>query len=140
MVQINNFRNFINERDNAYNVQVHLDSKSKVSKEGINAMLIHLNDCIKNPTIGLLIRKDAIKEMPNFREYIRNKSYVLRQPEIIEANNNFEKYLKQTYPRTLKARLFLIEHRNIILGSVKPLTKSFKKTLFKLTRYLRIKK
>ena len=92
----------------------------------------HYKDCMKKPTVALLARKQ--KETRNYPEYrFRNESIFNHSSEVKPYLDSFEKtFNKDLYPKTKKARKFLIDKEFVVLDYIKPRVKSFSKTLFKL--------
>lgn len=122
-----------NVRRNAHWYNAVLDTRLKPDIEADAIEVIdHYNDCQKNPTIGLLTRKQA--ETNNYPEFRKRNQKIFNQAKgIKELKEQFEKTFNETlYPRTKNIRKYLIEKEFVVLDCVKPRVKSFGKTLFKL--------
>lgn len=127
----NNFRNF---RNDAYKAQLVLDSYYKPDENGLKAYTNHLQNCRKNPTIGMLISNEIINDSGiNFpRTYSRNKHLLLKNPEIKKLINEIDNTIEKIYfPRTLKAREFLIKTRRVVLDNVMPVKHNLRRELFR---------
>lgn len=127
----NNFRNF---RNDAYKAQLVLDSYYKPDENGLKAYTKHLQNCRKNPTIGMLITNEIINDSGiNFpRTYSRNKHLLLKNPEIKKLINEIDNTIEKIYfPRTLKAREFLIKTRRVVLDNVMPVKHNLRRELFR---------
>ncbi len=116
---------------NAYWNNAHLDSRMRVTKDLVDDAVSHLNDCINNPTIGLLARK-------KFRTYNypdcfkRNLEDLHKYKSVQTADQAFNDHFSALYPRTGNARKFLINSKSIVLDYVKPLNKSLRRAFFKM--------
>ena len=91
----------------------------------------HLIDCKENPTIGLLARKKH--RTNNYPDcFKRNLKDLYKSKHVKEADDAFKETFASLYPKTGKARKFLIETNSIVLNYVKPIKKNMRRTLFKL--------
>lgn len=127
----NNFRNF---RNDAYKAQLVLDSYYKPDENGLKAYTKHLQNCRENPTIGMIISNEIINDSGiNFpRTYSRNKHLLLKNPEIKKLINEIDNTIEKIYfPRTLKAREFLIKTRRVVLDNVMPVKHNLRRELFR---------
>ena len=127
----NNFRNF---RNDAYKAQLVLDSYYKPDENGLKDYTKHLQNCRENPTIGMLISNEIINDSGiNFpRTYSRNKHLLLKNPEIKKLINEIDNTIEKIYfPRTLKAREFLIKTRRVVLDNVMPVKHNLRRELFR---------
>ena len=123
---------FENIRRNAHWTHAHLDTRLSWDVDWTNDAVSHLEDCKENPTRGLLARHEAEKNgiyYPYF--YERNKKNMLRNHKINQLSDEFDSQLKKMYPKTLKARMFLIETESVVLGTVKKHSSFLKKILFR---------
>ena len=120
------------ERTNAHWHNVHLDTRLKPDAYDVQDAIKHFEDCKNNPTIGLLARKHF--ETNNYPEFKRrNMALLMRAPEVKAAKDSFETtFKKELYPRTNKARKYLIDKNFVMLDYVKPRVKTLGKTLFKM--------
>ena len=122
---------YSNQRYNAYWNNVHLDTRLSLGADAIMDAVNHLNDCIKNPTIGLLMRKKC--RTNNYPDcFNRNLNLLYSDKRVQHAQVFFEVIYENLYPKTGKARKYLIKNENIVIDYVKPIRKSLKRTLFKL--------
>ena len=119
-------------RNNAYWHNAHLDTEFTVTKDQMEATLDHIDDCIHNPTRGLLARREKTKPIPNYPEYFRNKEIMFNFPEVKAKNDVFESQYKKMYPKTGKIRKSLIESKYVVLNTIKPKMTRFQKLIFKL--------
>ena len=124
---------FENIRSNAYWHNAKLDTRFKPTDiSDAQSTIEHYNDCIKNPTRGLLARRKF--ETQNYPEYrMRNESIMRQFPEVRTLKDSFEnKFNKELYPKTKNARKFLINNEFVLLDYVKPHVKTIRKALFKM--------
>ena len=85
----------------------------------------------ENPTIGLLARKKH--RTNNYSDcFERNLKDLYKFKQVKAADNAFKETFASLYPKTGKARKFLIETNSIVLNYVKPIRKNLRRTLFKL--------
>ncbi len=116
---------------NAYWANAHLDTKFHIDTDNIEDNLKHIKDCIENPTRGLLAAKKH--KTTNYPDcYTRNYNKLLKIPSIKKAVDNFDKQFNNLYPKTAKARKFLINNESIKLDYVKPIKHNLKRMFFKL--------
>ncbi len=119
-------------RYNAYWHNAHLDTELTVTKDQMEATLNHLDDCIQNPTRGLLARREQKKSIPNYPQFFRNEEIMFSFPEVKAKNDVFESQYKKMYPKTGEIRKSLIESKYVVLNTVKPKMTRFQKLIFKL--------
>lgn len=122
---------FDSQINNAGLYNTLLDSKYPLSRLEIDLnMTEHLQDCIKNPTIGLLARKQT--ETNNFPHQKENNRYILRTSNKYNSlSSSFADTFVSQYPKTGKARMFLIDNNYLALNEIKPIIKDIKRYLFK---------
>ena len=122
---------FESVRRNAYWNNAHLDTRFRVAKDCTDDAINHLIDCKENPTIGLLARKKH--RTNNYPDcFKRNLKDLYKSKHVKDADNAFKETFASLYPKTGKARKFLIERNSIVLNYVKPIKKNLRRTLFKL--------
>ena len=122
---------FESVRRNAYWNNAHLDTRFRVAKDCTDDAINHLIDCKENPTIGLLARKKH--RTNNYPDcFKRNLKDLYKSKHVKDADNAFKETFASLYPKTGKARKFLIETNSIVLNYVKPIKKNLRRTLFKL--------
>lgn len=107
-------------RYNAFWHNAHLDTTLSVNRGQMEDTLNHLDDCIKNPTIGLLARREAAKNVPNYDTFYRNEQTMFSYPEVRRKNSILERRIEALYPRTADLRNKLIDSKRVILRYVKP--------------------
>lgn len=113
---------------NIYNSM--LDSKYIISRFEVNNANNHILDCIKNPTIGLLARTETqTNDCPKMIK--ANKNVLQNSEKYMTTRNLFVDSYMSNYPKTGKARMFLIDNHYIVLNKVKKITKDFKRNVFK---------
>lgn len=122
-------------RKNAFLHNANLDSDSIVSKEQIESTLNHLDDCIHNPTRGLLARREQQSPIPDSPKFLTNQKIMFNFPEVKEKNDIFESQYKKMYPKTGEIRKNLIENRYITLSTIKPKMTKFQKLIFRLFHF-----
>lgn len=123
---------YSNIRQNAFWNNAHLDTRFHIQRENALDTMKHLQDCFNNPTRGLLARREA-KGVPNYPgHYSRNEKALYNIPVVNSTNERFEKEFKKLYPRSGKARKYLIENENVVLNYVKPKAYGLKRAIFKL--------
>ena len=117
---------------NAFWSNAHLDTRLRIDKDSISDNYNHIQNCIDNPTTGLLAGKKH-KTINYPMHYARNQRDLFQFSEMQQVNNTFVSKFKKLYPKTGNARLFLINNENIVLNYVKPIKKTFRRMIFKLT-------
>lgn len=118
-------------RNNAYWNNVHLDTRASITDFEVTDAVAHLNDCRQNPTIGLLARKNYTTHRypDNFQ---KNLSDLYEYKRVCDADRAYRQRFNELYPHTGKMRKFLIKTESIVLDYVKPVTKNFQRTIFKM--------
>ncbi len=112
-------------RFNAYWSKIAIDSRLLIDDIDVDCYKNHLQDCEKNPTIGLIAGKKYItgKKM-NYPFYAkRNIKLLERQPEIDSLQKSINNKINNLYPKTKNARLYIIESGRISLDKIKKLKK-----------------
>ena len=123
---------FENIRRNAHWTHAHLDTRLSWDVDWAKDAISHLEDCKENPTRGLLARKEAAKKGIMYPAcYERNRNTMLRNHKIKQLNDEFTSQLKEMYPKTLKARMFLVQTESVVLRTVKKHSSAFKKFMFR---------
>lgn len=122
---------FNNQVRNANLYNSLLDSKYKLSQYEVDLNAVdHIKDCIKNSTIGLLARKKTeTNEFPKMKKMNMNVLHSSSEYQI--ANEKFVDSFISKYPKTAKARMFLINNGYVVLDKVKKINRNFKRYLFK---------
>lgn len=122
-------------KNDAYKAQLVLDSYYRPDKEGIKAYAKYLQNCKENPAAGMLISRNIIDDVNvNFPQtYSRNKHLVLKNPEIQKLVDEIDKEIdEKCFPKTLKAREFLIKTRRVVLEHIMPVKHNLKRELFRI--------
>lgn len=120
-----------NIRRNAYWYNAHLDTTFRPDVDFADTFISHYGDCKENSTLGLLARKTTeTKNYPHLK--LRNEELYNRFEGVREAKDSFEKTFNKNYPKTGKARKYLIDKEFVVLDYVKPLAKTFGRKMFKL--------
>lgn len=118
-------------KSNAYWANAHLDTRFHIDPNMIDSNYNHIQDCINHPTTGLLAaRKYRTNNYPDC--YERNLKELLSEPRMKKSVDTFLNKFDELYPKTGKARNFLINSDSIVLNYVKPIKKSLRRTIFKL--------
>lgn len=118
-------------RSRAYWNNAHLDTRFHITHDAVQDGIAHLEDCRENPTIGLLARKKfRTNNYPPL--YKRNLAELRNSKYFSDAEQNFKDTFTSMYPKTGKARKFLIDSESIVLNYVKPIQKTLRRMLFKL--------
>ena len=118
---------------NAHWANVNLDTFFNPSESGINDLTAHFNDCVENPTRGMLAKKWSERTGIHYPVYYeRNLKMMLKDEKCKQAFDTFEQKTAKMYPKTLKARKFLVDNGYVVLNYVKEHEKSIRKQLFKL--------
>lgn len=116
---------------NAYWANAHLDTRFHIDSDMIDDNYKHLQDCINHPTTGLLAaRKNRTYNYPDC--YDRNLKELLEIPQMKNSADIFVNKFNKLYPKTAKARLYLMNSDSIVLHYVKPIKKSIRRTIFRL--------
>ncbi len=118
-------------RSRAFWNNAHLDTRFHINHDTVQDGVAHLEDCKQNPTVGLLARKKFHTD--NYPHYYKRNLAELRGSRYFsEAEKSFKDTFTSMYPRTGKARKFLINSESIVLNYVKPIKKTLGRMLFKL--------
>ncbi len=118
--------------NNAFWANAHLDTRLRLDKNNIDENYNHIKDCIDNPTTGLIAgRKYRTLNYP--MHYARNQRDLFECSKMRQVNNEFVKKFRKLYPKTAEARLYLINMQSIVQNYVKPIKKTLRRSLFKLT-------
>ncbi len=119
-------------KHNAHWNNVHLDTKFHPEGSDIDTAINHLVDCKEKPTVALLARKKY--RTNNYPQYFQRNLFELYNSSkwVRKADMEYRETFNSLYPKTGKARKLLINNESIILNYVKPIEKSFKRTLIKL--------
>ena len=131
MYEIAGSDRFYDIKNNAYWANIHLKSKLPADKCAAEDVADHINDCSKHPTQGMLAREWSKPDRYS-SYYRRNKADYSRFDCVKCANDSFKSKYNELYPRTGSTRKKLIESGSIVLDTVKPIKKDFKRTLIKL--------
>lgn len=116
---------------NAYWNNAHLDTRFRLDKDAVGDAVNHLCDCKENPTVGLLLRKKY--RTNNYPDcFHRNLNLLYCDDRVQRAQDSFELTYNTLYPKTGKARKYLIKNENVVFNYVKPIQKGLKRSLFKL--------
>ena len=116
---------------NAFWANAHLDTKFHIDADMIDDNYNHIQDCINHPTTGLLAaRKHRTNNYPHC--YNRNLMELLSEQQIKTSVDIFISKFNKLYPKTGRARNFLINSDSIVLNYVKPINKSLRRTIFRL--------
>ena len=127
------FPRFSNVRYNAFWSHAHLDTRLDWDAGSAHYTISHLKDCQKNPMVGLLARREAQGKHINYPyHYGTNVNMMLRHKKIASLNDSFNSQLQKSYPKTFKARMFLIENQSVVLRTVKKHTSGLKKLMYRL--------
>ncbi len=118
-----------NIRNNAYWSKIHLDTSFLPDEYDLETYKAHWQDCKKNPTVGMIARRKYITGKPmNYPEYAhRNRCYLENQPEIDTLKKILKTKINDLYPKTKRARKYIIDNERVVLDWVE---KSKKYTRF----------
>ena len=110
-----------NIKNNAQYAKCELDTSLRVHPDFVNRNLAHIQDCIENPTRGLIARRLMRKSELNAPKYYRNnlKEYMdfpAVKEKLSEFNEKF--YSKSLYYKTGYFRKRLINQDRIVFGKV----------------------
>ena len=123
---------------NAYRAYSAMNRRFKLDEEDTTAVAKHLQDCIDNPTRGLLARKHVQSlyglSLDSFQARM-NREEIFSDTAIQRAENKLIAKYKKLYPKTGYARIQLIEGENVVLNRVKPIKSSLKRTLLKYIKF-----
>lgn len=119
-IELGPFPKYESIRSNAYWSRVHIDTRLKIDREDILDYKAHLQDCEKNPTVGLLAGKKYITGKPmNYPEYAyRNRCYLERQPEIDSLKKSLKNRINELYPKTKHIREYIINNNRVLLDGI----------------------
>ena len=110
-----------------------LDTTLSPDEDSAKYLADHLRDCLKHPTTGLMAYNDAFitrgQEYPVY--YRKNLEMVKKFPDIKNLMNALNDKLKELYPKTRKARDFIIETNRIRFDVTEETRHNFRRLLFK---------
>lgn len=122
---------------NAYWHNVHLNTTLRVIDEDVcDDTIKHLDDCIENPTIGLVARKKTLSDDLVWR-YNDNKKHLFSIPAVKDRNDVFESKFVKLYPKTGKLRKLLIEEKRVVLNDIPKKMGMLKKVAFRLVHFVK---
>ncbi len=110
-----------NIKNNAQYAKCELDTSLRVHPDFIKRNLAHIQDCIENPTRGLIARRQMRKSELNAPKYYRvNFNEYMNMPVVKEKLKEFNDkfYSKSLYYKTGYFRKQLIKHDRVIFGKV----------------------
>lgn len=112
-----------------------LDTPLRPDEDSTKYLADHLRDCLKHPTTGLMAYNDAFisrgQEYPVY--YRQNLAMAKNFPDIKNLMNALNDKLKELYPKTRKARDFIIETDRIKFDAIEETKHNFRRLLFKST-------
>ncbi len=112
-----------------------LDTPLSPDEDSTKYLADHLKDCLKHPTTGLMAYNDAFisrgQEYPVY--YRKNLEMAKKFPDIKNLMNALNDKLKELYPKTRKARDFIIETNRIHFDVTEETRHNFRRLLFKST-------
>lgn len=109
-----------NVKYNAYWSRVHIDTRLMPDEYDLGTYKAHLQDCEKNPTVGMLARKKYINSKPmNYPECAKRNIHILeRQPEIDSLKKDIENKINKLYPKTKHIREYIIDNKRVVLDYI----------------------
>ena len=121
-----------NIRNNAYWNNANLDTRFSPDISDCDQAINHLVDCKNKPTVALLARKKyRTNNYPDF--FKRNLCDLYESSKSVQnADIAYRETFNKLYPKTGKARKLLINNESIVLNYIKPIQKTFKRTLIKI--------
>lgn len=124
-------------RTRAERVFTALDTPLSPDEDSTKYLAEHLRDCLKHPTTGLMAYNDAfINRGQNYPGYYRrNLEAVKKFPNIKNLMNALNDKLKELYPKTRKARDFIIETNRIRFDVTEETKHNFRRLFFKTTGF-----
>lgn len=122
-------------RTRAERVITALDTPLSPDGDSAKYLADHLRDCLKHPTTGLMAYNDAfISRGQNYPVYFRkNLETVKKFPDIKNLMDTLNDKLKELYPKTRKARDFIIESNRIKFDAIEETKHNFRRLVFKST-------
>ncbi len=125
------FAKFDNVKGRAQLSNGVIDSPYKFNSNLTKYAKAHINDCKKNPTIGLLARQsEKTNYYPSMAK--KNMKNLKKQESFVSLDKDFKEGFKKLYNNTKNIRRQLIKNNSIVLDEVKPIEKNFKRTMIKL--------
>ncbi len=125
-----NTSKYARQEYNAKMNNANLDTIFSIKQPNIKHSLNHIDDCINNPTIGLLARKKYETHYAPLIAYKQNLKDLLSEYRVKEASDNFKYSYNKMYPKTGNIRKFLINNNNVQLDNINPINKSLKRKFF----------
>ena len=109
-------------RDNAYWTRVHWDTSLWPDVYSAKTYKAHLQDCIDNPTVGFLARRQYITKKPmNYSDFAwRNQKIMENDESVKKLKIELETILKRDFKKTRALRRYIINHDRVVLDEIKP--------------------
>lgn len=106
---------------NAYWSRVAIDTRFRADNYSVSDYKAHLNDCYKNPTIGMLANREYITKNPmNYPMQANANLKILKsQPDIKVLLGDIKNKISTIYPKTKHIREYIINHDRVTLNEVK---------------------
>ena len=111
-----------NVRKNVSNAMIHLDTSVLPRTRAAAAYKAHLNDCIDNPTVGLLARKKYTpRRAPGVMDYVWRNKKIIESDKLIKPTRVYlDNMIKNLYPKTRFLREYIIEKGRVDFDVIKP--------------------
>lgn len=126
---INNYQ-YTKVCKNSYQYNKILNDSIQLTEDACKSAIAHLDDCIRNSTIGLVARRTCQKDDLNWC-YLFNEKEFLSYPKSKAKNDVFESQLNQNYPKTRDLRESLIYQKRVVFDKVTPKMTKLQKVAFR---------
>lgn len=122
-----------NAVNNAILTRASLDTSLRRYDDDAESLINHYKYCKKEPTVGMMIEKKYLfnKEDKN-RYFYRNLNVFNKMEAVRNEKDNFEKCFNEMYPKSGKARKYLVDSKSIVLDYIKPIHKNLLRRIAKL--------
>jgi len=118
----------------AYRARAALDNNFRPDNTTDTRLVEYFKDCMQHPTAGMITAYYELsgQNINNPKYFFRNRHLALKRTAIQSAFDTFLEKLDRLYPKTLKARNFLIESKRVTLDSCEPVKHNLRRAIFKL--------
>ncbi len=92
----------------------------------------HLNDCINNPTQGMIAFKDEYAKVKDFETFNKNARKMDINEEIMPLRLKLKQKVLKLYPKTFMIRSYIANTHRVVFDKVLHVKHNFKRLLFKM--------
>lgn len=109
-----------------------LEHDSVRQERRLQVAKIHLNDCINNPTQGMIAFKDEYAKVKDFETFNKNARDVDINEEIRPLRAKLKQKVLKLYPKTFIARSYIANTHRVVFDKVLRVKHNLKRLLFRM--------